>query len=287
MPRFAILTCTLLFAAAAVTAEEWPSWRGPRGDGTSTETHIPLKFSGADNGENLRWKTEIPGKGHSSPVVWGDRVFVTSCIEADQKRMLYCLDRTNGKILWDKVVLTAKLEGKHALNSFASATPATDGKYVWVTFLDMPSMKVFCYDFEGEKIWEKTTGPLTSQHGFCSSPILYKDLVILNGDQDNKPDKTNRGYLVALDKKTGEEKWRTLRPNQTRSYCTPILIQSAKHPKVTQLVMSGSKCVASYNADTGEQLWLIDGPTEQYVASLVFLDQVLFLTTGFRTARAR
>jgi outer membrane protein assembly factor BamB len=271
----------VLFVTAAVWAEEWPGWRGPRGDGTSTEKGVPLKFSGTDNGENLRWKTEIPGKGHSSPVVWGDRVFVTSCIEPDQKRMLYCLDRTDGKIRWERVALTAKLEGKHPLNSYASSTPATDGKYVYISFFDAPNMKVFRYDFHGEKVWEQTPGKLTSRHGFCSSPVLHKDLVILNGDQDNEPDPKNRGYLVALDKKTGEEKWRTERPNQTRSYCTPILIRSAKNPQATQLVLSGSKCVASYNADDGKLRWIINGPTEQYVASLVFLDETLFLTAGF------
>ncbi len=281
MLRYATLTFVLCLTAAAVSAEEWPSWRGPRGDGTATDKNVPLKFSGADNGENLRWKTEIPGKGHSSPIVWGDRVFVTSCLETDQKRMLYCLDRADGKIMWERVVVTAKLEGKHPLNSFASSTPATDGKNVYVTFFDSPNMKVFCYDFDGEKIWEKTPGKLTSVHGFCSSPVLHNDLIILNGDQDNEPDKNNHGYLIALDKKTGDEKWRTLRPNQTRSYCTPILIQSPKHPKLTQLVLSGSKCVTGYNADTGEQLWIIDGPTEQYVASLVYLDDTLFLTAGF------
>jgi outer membrane protein assembly factor BamB len=282
MKRFTTLAL-VLFVTGAVSAEEWPGWRGPRGDGTSTEKNIPQKFSGEDKGENLRWKTEIPGKGHSSPIIWGDRVFVTSCIESDQKRMLYCLDRADGKIRWERVVLAAKLEGKHPLNSYASSTPATDGKYVYVSFLDSPNMKVFCYDFDGEKVWEQTPGKLTSKHGFCSPPILHKDLVILNGDQDNEPDPKNRGYLVALDKKTGEEKWRTERPNQTRSYCPPILINSKKNPKVTQLVLSGSKCVASYDADTGKQRWIIDGPTEQYVASLVYLDGVLFLTAGFPT----
>jgi outer membrane protein assembly factor BamB len=281
MKRVAALTILPFLTATLTYAEEWPGWRGPRGDGTSTEKGVPLKFSGIDKGENLRWKTEIPGKGHSSPIVWGDRVFVTSCNETDQKRMLYCLDRTDGKVLWERVVLTAKLEGKHPLNSFASSTPATDGKYVLVTFFDAPNMKVYCYDFDGDRIWEKTPGKLTSRHGFCSSPILYKDVVILNGDQDNEPDPKNRGYLVALDKKTGEEKWRTERPNQTRSYCTPILIHSAKNPTVTQLVLSGSKCITGYNADDGKLRWIVDGPTEQYVASLVFLDETLFLTTGF------
>jgi outer membrane protein assembly factor BamB len=283
MSRFFLIPFALVFWTAPISAEEWPGWRGPRGDGTSAETNIPLRFSGADNGENLRWKTEIPGKGHSSPVVWGDRVFVTSCIEAEQKRMLYCLDRNDGKILWERLVLTAKLERRHPLNSSASSTPATDGKHVYVSFLDEPNMKVFCYDFDGDLVWHQSPGKLTSVHGFCSPPILYKDLVILNGDQDNVPDPKNNGYLVALDQKTGDEKWRTERPNQTRSYCAPILIQSAKHPKVTQLVLSGSKCVASYNADDGKLLWIVNGPTEQYVASLVFLDNILFLTAGFPT----
>jgi outer membrane protein assembly factor BamB len=283
--------CLALVLTATVHAEEWPGWRGPRGDGTSAEKDLPLKFSGADNGENLRWKTEIPGKGHSSPVVWGGRVFVTSCIESEQKRMLYCLDRSDGKILWERVVLISKLEKKHPLNGYASSTPATDGTYVYVSFLRTanapanvaPEMQVCCYDFDGELVWHHTPGKLTSQHGFCSPPILYRDLVILNGDQDNVPDPKNHGYLVALDRKTGDEKWRTERPNQTRSYCAPLLIKSAKNPMVTQLVLSGSKCVASYDADTGKQLWIIDGPTEQYVASLVFLDNILFLTAGFPT----
>ncbi len=121
----------------------------------------------------------------------------------------------------------------------------------------------------------RSPGKLLSVHGFCSSPVLHKDLVILNGDQDAE------AYLVALDKETGEERWRIDRPNRTRSYCTPILIHSKDKPDVTQLVLSGSKCVTGYDADTGKLLWIIDGPTEQYVASLVYLDDMLFLTTGF------
>jgi outer membrane protein assembly factor BamB len=260
--------------AATASAEEWPGWRGPRGDGTSTEKGGPLRWSKT---ENVRWKTSIPGKGHSSPIVWGDRVFVTTCIEEQQKRLLLCLDRRDGKLLWQQVVLTAKLERKHGLNSFASATPATDGKHVYVAFLSYPDMEVACYDFDGKLVWQKSPGKLLSQHGFCSSPILYKDTVILNGDQDAE------AYLVALDKATGSERWRADRPNRTRSYCTPILYESPKRPGVTQLVLSGSKCVASYDADTGKQLWLIDGPTEQFVASLVPMDDVLCLTAGFPT----
>jgi outer membrane protein assembly factor BamB len=270
--RTSVLALVWLLWPAGLGAEEWPGWRGPRGDGTSTETGLPLTWGDT---EHVRWKTPIPGKGHSSPIVWGDRVFVTTCLEEQQKRLLLCLDRRSGKVLWQRAVLEAKLERKHGLNSYASSTPATDGKHVWVTFLDHPDMRVYAYDFEGNLTWQKSPGKLLSHHGFCTSPVLHKDLLILNGDQDGD------GYVVALDKETGVERWRIDRPNHTRSYCTPILIRSAREPKVTQLVLSGSKCVAGYDADTGKQLWIHDGPTEQYVASLVFLDETLFLTTGY------
>jgi outer membrane protein assembly factor BamB len=271
--RFPCLSLIALVSfAAAVRAEDWPGWRGPRGDGTSQGRNLPLTWS---ESSNVRWKTPIPGKGHSSPIVWGDRVFVTTCIEDNGERVLMCLDRRNGSTLWQRVVLTAALEKKHQLNSYASATPVTDGKHVWVAFLAYPNMQTACYDFDGNKVWMRSPGKLLSVHGFCSSPILHKNLVILNGDQDAE------AYLVALDKQTGKERWRIDRPNRTRSYCTPLLIHTKSNPDATQLVLSGNKCVASYDADSGKQLWIIDGPTEQYVASLVFLDDVLFLTTGF------
>jgi outer membrane protein assembly factor BamB len=284
MRRLTILSL-VLFAATA-TAEEWPGWRGPRGDGTSTEKNLPLRWTGADN---VAWKTPIPGIGHSSPVVFGGRIFVTSCVidegKKEGQRKVFCVDRRDGKIVWERLVLTSKLEQKHGENSFASATPATDGERLYVTFLedknatpqekDKKFMQVVCYDLSGTELWRVSPGKLLSVHGFCTSPVLHKNLVILNGDQDAT------AYIVALDKKTGREVWRADRPNKTRSYCTPILIESAKHPGITQLVLSGSKCVTGYDADSGKLLWILDGPTEQYVASLVFLDQVLFLTTGF------
>jgi outer membrane protein assembly factor BamB len=272
MVRTAFGALALLACAASLCAEDWPGWRGPRGDGTSMEAGIPLQWG---VNENIRWKASIPGKGHSSPVVAGERIFLTTCVEETGDRLLLCLNARDGSERWRRPVLTAKLERKHRLNSFASSTPVTDGQHVWVTFLDYPSMVVVCYDTDGKEVWRRSPGKLLSVHGFCTSPILHKDLVILNGDQDAP------AYLVALDKLTGKEVWRADRPNRTRSYCTPILIESPTRPGVTQLVLGGSKCVASYDADTGKQLWLLDGPTEQYVASLVYTDDVLFLTTGF------
>jgi outer membrane protein assembly factor BamB len=260
--------CLLALPAAA---EEWPGWRGPRGDGTSEEKGVPVHWG---KSENVAWKTPIPGRGHSSPVVWGDRVFVTTCVEEEQKRLLLCLGRRDGKVLWQRAVLTAPLEGLHPLNSYASSTPATDGRHVWVTFLSGTDMLAACYDFDGHEVWKRLPGKFFSKHGFCCSPVLYKDLVILNGDHDGD------GYLVALDKATGEPRWRTERPNKTRSYCAPLLAEAAGRK---QLVLSGSKCVAGYDPDGGKLLWIIDGPTEQFVASLVYGDGLFFLTAGFPT----
>lgn len=262
-----------LFALLAMPAlaADWPGWRGPRGDGTSDETGIPVRWSKT---ENVAWKTPIPGRGYSSPIISGDRVFLTTCREKELQRVLLCLDRRDGRILWERVVLTAPLEKKHRLNSYASATPAADGKHLWVSFLDYPKMVVACYDLGGQLLWKVSPGEFHSVHGYCSSPVLYKDLVILNGDQDAP------AFIVALEKSTGKERWRTDRPNRTRSYCTPIIVDAAGKK---QLVLSGSKCIASYDPDTGKQWWSIDGPTEQFVASLVFANNLLFMTAGFPT----
>ncbi len=261
-----IIPCVVALTGLAA---DWPAWRGPRGDGTSTDTSAPIRWNQT---ENVAWRVPIPGKGHSSPIVSGNRIFVTTCVENDGKRMLLCLDRRTGKTLWERVVLTAKLEPKHELNSYASSTPATDGRYVWVSFLSYPHMQIHCYDMDGKLIWHKSPGEFHSRHGFCSPPILYKDLVILNGDQDAE------AYIVAFDKATGTERWRIDRPNRTRSYVPPLIIDVAGK---MQLVLSGSKCVAGYDPDTGKQIWIIDGPTEQYVASLVYTEGILCMSAGY------
>jgi len=275
MIRAALVGLAALTVAWPAGAEEWPSWRGPRGDGTSSEADVPITWSAT---ENVAWKVAIPGKGHSSPIVWGDRIFVTTCLEKEKKRILLALHRTSGKLLWKREVLTARLERKNRLNSYASSTPAADGTHVWVTFLAYPKVHVVCYDMAGREIWRRSPGGLYSMHGFCSSLLLFQDVVILNADQDAKGD--DRAYIVALDKATGKERWRIDRPNRVRSYCPPIIFEAAGKP---QMVLSGSKCVASYDPRNGRQHWLIDGPTDQFVASMVFADGVFLMTGGYPT----
>jgi outer membrane protein assembly factor BamB len=220
----------------------------------------------------VAWKQAIPGIGHASPIVWEDRVFVVTCLPDKEQRCLICLDRRTGQTLWQKLVLTSPLEKKHALNSAASSTPVTDGKHVYVSFLDRKAMFMAAYDFQGHQVWAVRPGPFSSVHGYCASPILYRDTVIVNGDHDGD------AYIVALDRETGTTRWKTMRENKTRSYCTPIIREIDGR---TQMLLSGSLCVASYNPNDGSRLWIIDGPTEQYVASLVYDGELIYLTCGF------
>ncbi|HTN74340.1 MAG TPA: PQQ-binding-like beta-propeller repeat protein, partial [Pirellulaceae bacterium] len=272
---------TLLLCPSLAGAEDWPAWRGPRGDGTSTETNVPTTWNGA-TGEHIKWKVPTPGNGHASPIVWQDRIFITACVNDTQERVLTCLDRASGKTLWTKTVVKAPLEKKHDLNSYASGTPATDGKLIYVTFLaaDFGSntqrtpgdMIVAAYDFNGEQKWQAKPGRFASVHGFCSSPVLFEETVIINGDHDGD------AYIVALNKQTGAEVWKVARANKTRSYVTPIIREIDGR---TQMIFSGSKSVTSLDPRTGTEHWSMKGPTEQFVASLVYNGDMLFLTAGF------
>lgn len=271
-----IFACSVLasigFSFFADATENWPAWRGPRGDGSVQEAERLVTRLDLEKG--LLWKTALPGVGHASPVVWEDRIFTVTADEESQARSLVCLDRSNGKVLWDRVVLTSPFEGIHRLNSHASSTPATDGERVFVSFLDRDRMFIAAYDLDGKELWKVRPGVFASKHGYCSNPVLWNGKVIVNGDHDGE------AYLVALDQKTGDPVWKTERPNKTRSYCTPIIREIDGR---TQMILSGSLSVASYDPDTGEQHWVIDGPTEQFVASLVYNEELelLFMTCGF------
>ena len=178
--------------------------------GRASNPKVPTKWNGKTD-ENIAWKVAVPGNGHSSPVIWEDRIFLASCLPDTEERALLCLDRRDGKEIWRQIVVKAPLEKKHNLNSFASGTPVTDGKLVYVTFLeaDFGSTKertpgnlvVAAFDLEGKQKWVAKPVRFASVHGFCSSPILFEDKVIVNGDHDGD------SYIVArLDRETGDTK---------------------------------------------------------------------------------
>ena len=152
------LVVSLLLAAA-----NWPQFRGPESSGVAADDpRLPDRWSKT---ENIAWKTEIPGEGHASPIVWNDRVFTVTAVLEQKDRVLVCLDRKTGKVLWHRTVLTSPLERKHRLNSYASSTPATDGKLVYVTFLDQGDMVVTAYEFDGNQKWLVRPGEFRSVHG--------------------------------------------------------------------------------------------------------------------------
>lgn len=272
-------------------AENWPGWRGPRGDGSSNSQNPPLQWN-AETGDGIVWKTEIPGIGHASPIIWEDHAFIVTCDLDAQMRQLIALDAKKGDILWKRDVINAKLEKKHALNSFASGTPATDGKLVYVTFFEAGDqeiiapnvgserkifpgkMVVAAYDYEGNQKWIVKPGEFISAHGYSSCPVLYKDLVIVNGDHDGD------SYILAINKNTGETVWKTKRSYGIRSYCTPLIREIDGR---TQMVFSGSKHIISLNPENGNVHWVVEGPTEQFVASMVYDGELFYMCAGFPT----
>ncbi len=232
-----MLLLLVAFAAMPCNAEDWPGWRGPRGDGTSLESGIPKRWSDT---KNISWKVEIPGLGHASPIVLGDKLFLVTCFENTKERVLLCLDRRTGKEVWRRVVFQGPLEALHRLNSRASSTPATDGDLVFVSFLEpagttIPAEKirersgdlradntglpvnpgkmcVVAYDLNGTRKWVSRPGGFASVWGYCANPILFEDKVIINGDHDGD------AYIVALDRDTGKISWKIDRHNRIRSH---------------------------------------------------------------------
>ena len=281
------LVVLFFFVAGLIRAENWPGWRGPSGDGVSAGEGIPTKWSST---ENIAWRIVIPGEGHSSPIVWGDKVFLTSSLTEKNKRILLCIDRLSGQTVWQRDVVQSPPETIHRLNSRASGTPATDGKQVYVTFMRAEGDEVIApnvgserlitpgkiivaaYDLDGNEKWKTNVGDFVSAHGFNTCPVLFEDLLILNGDHDGD------AYLVALDRQSGRQRWRTRRENKTRSYVTPIIREI---DGITQMILSGSLCVASYDPRNGKRHWIVDGPTEQFVASMVYDGKYVFATGGY------
>ena len=281
------LVVLFFFVAGLIRAENWPGWRGPSGDGISAGKGIPTKWSSK---ENIAWRIAVPGEGHSSPIVWGDKVFLTSSLTEKNKRILLCIDRLSGQTVWQRDVVQSPPETIHRLNSRASGTPATDGKQVYVTFMRAEGDEVIApnvgserlitpgkiivaaYDLDGNEKWKTNVGDFLSAHGFNTCPVLFEDLVILNGDHDGN------AYLVALDRQSGRQRWRTRRENKTRSYVTPIIREI---DGITQMILSGSLCIASYDPRNGKRHWIVDGPTEQFVASMVYDGKYVFATGGY------
>lgn len=258
--RLPVLMLTLLIINSflIIQAQNWPNWRGPRGDGTSTETNLPVMW---DSIKNIVWKSPVPGIGHSSPIIWENKLFITTAMPYNQEKLLLCYDCKNGHLLWQKTVLQSAFEQKHNDNSYASGTPATDGTLVYISFLDGEDVVVTAYDFSGKQIWLQRPGKFYSQHGYSCSPALFEDKVFINGN-------SQRGsFLAALSKTDGQIIWKIPLKNHAHSFSTPIFRKMAGK---MQMIYLGNKEVASYDPDDGSKYWFVNGPSEDFCASPVY-----------------
>ncbi|MSR32848.1 MAG: hypothetical protein EXR99_15240 [Gemmataceae bacterium] len=251
------ITLCLAFTPA-LAADNWPHWRGPGWQGVSDDATAPLQWS---NEKNLLWKTALPGGGNSSPIIQNGKVFLTCSSPDGAERRVVCVDAATGKVLWNQLASKGVAPGKsHQWNGYASASCATDGERVYA-FFGTPGL--FCYSVEGQLLWKKSFGIFTSEAGWgtSASPFLYEDLVIQNCDNDGDmalPAGATGSApmsLVALDKKTGQERWSTPR-NLGRGFSTPRLLTVAGGR--VDLVLNGPNRLAGYDPKNGKELWRCD-----------------------------
>ena len=264
MPRHSLSLATrlialLLLATTTASAGNWPAWRGADGRGISADTRLPVRFGPETN---VAWKTPLPGEGNSTPIIWNDRVFVTGPRDGGKIRSLMCFDRGNGKLLWTHDVAFPDKETAHGDNPFCSGSPTTDGKQVYASF---GSAGVLACDFEGHVAWHRKLGKLTHVFGQATTPVLYKNLVIVHRGPGDKT------HLVALDRKTGKTVWDTpefaKNNNLYGSWSTPVIVRVAGHD---ELIVTMPREIKGYDPATGKELWKCGGlGTEIYTMPTV------------------
>jgi len=254
-----LLPLALLTATAALAAD-WPQFRGLNGLGVSADKHLPVQFGPQ---KNVVWKTGLP-PGHSSPILAGPRIFVTAY--EGRKLFTIALDRSTGKILWKREAPRPRQEFMESTNSPASGTPVSDGRNVYVFFGDFG---ILCYGVDGEDRWRVPLGPFNNANGHGTSPVLIDDLLILICDQDTD------SYLLALDKATGQVRYRIERPEVTRSYSIPTVYRPKSGP--AELIVPGSYLVVAYNLATGEKLWWVRGMSWQQKSAAVVDGDIVYV----------
>lgn len=237
-----VLSCLALsFLPALSHADgDWPRWRGAAGTGHSDEKNIPVRW----DAQSVVWKTMLPGNGQSSPIIWGERIFLTSALDKGKKRLVLCVERTSGKILWQHEAWSGTPEPSHGMNGWASASCATDGVHV-VAFFGKGGLH--CYTVEGKHLWSRDLGSFPGTWGTSASPVIVGDLVIQNCDA------AGEASLVGLDKSTGKTLWQTPRGTPVRGgWSTPVLVQVGARE---ELVLNGEKQVTGYDPASGKELW--------------------------------
>jgi outer membrane protein assembly factor BamB len=274
--------------------EQWPHWRGPLATGAAPRADPPINW---DEKTNIGWKVPVPGRGSSTPVIWGDRVFVATAVDTGRKGkqsdmpkdppaglelktkspgtyhqfILMCFDRKTGKVLWQDICAErVPHEGYQPTHSFAAGSPTTDGKYVWVSF---GSRGIYCYDVAGKQRWARDLGLFYSRYGFgeASTPVLYGNDLVLNWDQEIN------SKLIVLDARTGQTRLDIPRDEKT-SWNTPLVVE---YQGVTQVIVNATNKARSYDLATGKVLWECGGQTVNAIPSAVAADGVAYLMSGY------
>jgi len=293
--RFSAFLPLIATATALSAAENWPQWRGPGSQGISTEAGVPTDWSAT---RNVAWKTELPS-GHSSPIVWGDRIFVTAAIEgeivpgakavghivdgqvwlhpdsvaADKKHTfkLLALDARTGRVLWDRTAYEGTVyDARHRRSSFAGPTAVTDGRMVYAYF---GPEGLYAYDFSGRPAWKVVERFKTLGLGTGTSPVLFQDLVIIQRDEDEG----KASVIVAYNKHTGREAWKTIRPVQI-SWSTPVLVAANNR---TELVTNGTELAIAYDPSTGKELWRTTGVESNAIHTPLVGKGLVIVTAGY------
>ncbi len=302
MTRYLTITFSLLLlispSISGQSKENWPSFRGPHASGIAERQNLPDHWD-AQNLANVKWKTKIPGLAHSSPVVWADRVFVTTAVSSrgmdsfrkglygdgdasddrsPQRWKVFALDRVSGKILWERTAYEGvPREKRHIKATYANSTPATDGRYVVAFF---GSQGLYAYDMRGKLIWKKDLGVLNAgaydapdyEWGTASSPIIYKNLVIVQCDTQGED------FLLAADIKTGKTVWKTTR-EEFPSWGTPTIYPGKRG---VELITNASNFIRGYDPMTGKELWRLGGSSKITAPTPIFSDGLIVVVSGRR-----
>jgi outer membrane protein assembly factor BamB len=285
--RFLVLTAAVVLAVAgAASAEDWPRFRGPTGQGVSRETGLPLDWTET---ENVAWKTPVPGEGWSSPIVMGDAVFVTAATDDGKSFHLMRIARSDGSVVWNTEVLRQETRNRSGQNSYATSTPVTDGQHVYVVAADGQMAAV---TMDGRVAWVNRDFPYYSQHGMAASPALCGDLVIVPFDPSSEGDDKRVGwqipwdqsFVLALEKATGKVRWKASRGMSRIGHCTPIVLSEGGKDL---LISPAGDVVQAFDPVEGRRLWTAANKGEAVVPSPVVGGGMVFQTSGFGAPAVR
>ncbi len=266
----AAFTVTIRAASAETSADNWPQWRGPLGSGLAPHATPPVEWS---EDENVRWRVDAPGQGHSSPIVWGDSVYLLSAEGADVVRYsVVALNRGDGSVRWNRVAVEAPPhEGIHNTSARASASAVTDGSRVFASF---GSYGIYAYTVDGEHLWGIDLGDMRTRNEFGegASPALHGDRLVVPWDHEGD------SFIVALDAATGDEVWRKDRDERT-SWNTPLIVE---HDGRVQVIVNATNMIRSYDLSDGSLVWECGGMTANAIPSPVHADGTVYVMSGFR-----